>query len=98
MRFNALERIFRVSSDTLLGWPLEVKKIEMAHIKQNEAFRRRCRQRMEEGTKRLREINILKCETQETICYSCSCSQRAGEQKYWAAGKSDAVEQVIGGD
>lgn len=31
---------------------------------------------MEEGKKRLREINILKCETQETICYSCSYSQQ----------------------
>ena len=75
MRFNALERIFRVSSDTLLGWPLEVKKIEVAHIKQNEACRRRCRQRMEEGIKRLREINVLKYETQETICYGCSYAQ-----------------------
>ena len=75
LRFNALERIFRVSSDTLLGWPLEVKKIEMAHVKQKEACRRRCRQKMEEGKKRLREINILKCETQETICYGCSYAQ-----------------------
>lgn len=75
MRFNALERIFRASSDTLLGWPLEVKKIETTHIKQKEACRRRCRQKMEEEKKRLREINILKCETQETICYGYSYAQ-----------------------